>query len=123
MRRGRSPIRPTRWFGNGTAHRSATRNPIRTRPGLGVFNVNHRFPGQYADVATQLSQNGQRVYDSALGRYVQSDPIGLGAGMLTYSYASGNPTRLTDANLVVGLTFFETTAGQVALACYFMGGP
>ncbi len=36
-----------------------------------------RFPGQLYDEQTQLSYNYYRDYDANLGRYVQSDPIGL----------------------------------------------
>ena len=36
-----------------------------------------RFPGQYQDPATGLYYNYYRDYDPSLGRYVQSDPLGL----------------------------------------------
>lgn len=42
-----------------------------------------RFPGQYADTQTNLHQNWSRDYDPSLGRYIQSDPIGLMAGINT----------------------------------------
>ena len=54
------------------------------------------FPGQYYDAESQLSYNNQRYYDSSLGRYMQSDPIGFNAGINTFVYALGNPVSLVD---------------------------
>ena len=45
---------------------------------LGVFRFDARFPGQWFDPETGLFHNGFRDYDPETGRYVQSDPIGLG---------------------------------------------
>lgn len=54
------------------------------------------FPGQVEDGETMLSQNWHRDYDPAIGRYIQSDPIGLLGGVNTYGYALQNPGYYID---------------------------
>ena len=63
---------------------------------MGPATLNQRFPGQRADAETGLNQNYFRDYDPSLGRYVQSDPIGLRGGLNTFAYVGGNPLRNTD---------------------------
>ncbi|WP_076715014.1 RHS repeat-associated core domain-containing protein [Motiliproteus sp. MSK22-1] len=48
------------------------------------------------DPETKLYYNYMRDYDSSIGRYVQSDPIGLDGGENTYGYVLGNPLNYTD---------------------------
>jgi len=64
-----------------------------------VFDL--RYPGQRYDSATGLHYNYFRDYDPATGRYVESDPIGLGGGLSTFSYVGNNPMGAVDPN---GLT-------------------
>jgi RHS repeat-associated protein len=65
--------------------------------GLGAFVYNLRFPGQLYDGLAGLYYNYFRDYDPAIGRYVQSDPIGLNGGSFsTYAYVNGNPVSNVD---------------------------
>jgi len=61
-----------------------------------AFTQNLQFPGQYADTETGLSHNHHRTYDPALGRYLQSDPIGLAGGLNLFAYVGGNPMGFVD---------------------------
>jgi len=63
---------------------------------VSLIEQNLRFPGQYFDAETGLHYNYFRDYDPSLGRYVESDPIGLSGGIATYGYAYVNPNRFTD---------------------------
>jgi RHS repeat-associated protein len=49
------------------------------------------LPGQYYDAETGKHYNYFRDYDPSIGRYVESDPIGLRGGISTFSYVGGRP--------------------------------
>ena len=76
-------------FGTGAANQ----NPS----GSGAtFVYNPRFPGQYYDAETGLNYNYERDYDPVVGRYVESDPIGIYGGINTYSYGGAIPISRID---------------------------
>lgn len=71
--------------------------PSQDPQNLGNFTYDLRFPGQIAGAWGSTFQNDNRDYDPAVGRYVESDPIGLAGGSYsTYAYAGGNPVSNSD---------------------------
>jgi RHS repeat-associated protein len=54
-----------------------------------------RFPGHYFDAETGLHYNRYRYYSPELGRYLQSDPIGISGGLNLYAYPA-NPLARVD---------------------------
>ena len=69
-----------------------------------LVTYNLRLPGQYADQESGLNYDYFRDYDPSVGRYIQSDPIGLGGGLDTYAYVGGNPLRYRDLIWVGGFS-------------------
>ncbi len=78
-----------------------------------AFAQNLQFPGQYHDAETALSHNHHRTYDPTLGRYLQSDPIGLAGGLNRYAYVGGNPMGFADP---LGLSQTSTFTRGAAFA-------
>jgi len=89
--------------------------------GLGAFDFPLRFPGQYFDRETNLVYNAMRDYDSGIGRYAQSDPIGLrGGSFSTYLYVEGNPLGQIDPS---GKGFWGNLVRAIGVAIGLAGSP
>jgi RHS repeat-associated protein len=63
--------------------------PDQNPSSLGIFSFNQRLPGQVFDAESGLFQNWNREYSPRIGRYMQSDPIGLQGGINTFGYVGG----------------------------------
>jgi RHS repeat-associated protein len=71
--------------------------------GNGAIYIDARFPGQSSNDAggtadTTTFFNTTRNYLPTIGRYLQSDSIGLKGGINTYVYAGSNPANNVDPN-------------------------
>jgi RHS repeat-associated protein len=53
---------------------------------------------------TGLNYNYMRDFDPTTGRYVESDPVGLRAGVNTYAFALANPLSVTDPSGLSSVT-------------------
>lgn len=105
----------------GPVNDNRGRNAQPTR-GSTTVTLNLRFPGQYHDEETGLDYNYFRTYDPTVGRYTQSDPIGLAGGLNTFGYAVQNPVNFVDPNgQFIFLLVFGPSLGAVIGDALFLG--
>jgi RHS repeat-associated protein len=87
-------------FGNnrttGVMTATPTSGAITLKATKAPVAVNLRFPGQYFDEESNLSQNGFRSYRPLDGGFTQMDPIGLPGGMNRRGYVGANPLSFID---------------------------
>jgi len=81
------------------------------------------FPGQYWDSETQLAQNWHRDYDPSIGRYIESDPIGLWGGVNTYAYIADDPEGYIDPTGLSGSCGPRCTTKKLFVTSYNDHGP
>lgn len=79
--------------------------------GAAPFTFDLRFPGQRLDAESGLHYNYFRDYEAGIGRYVESDPIGLFGGINTYAYAASHPLLLIDPT---GESYAAAVGGWIA---------
>ncbi|MGD9471419.1 MAG: RHS repeat-associated core domain-containing protein [Novosphingobium sp.] len=81
----------------GAVVSSITRDPWGNAVLLaGTAAIRLGYPGQWHDGTSGLYQNWYRDYDPTLGRYMETDPIGLAGGTNLYAYVDGNPVNAVD---------------------------
>lgn len=108
------PSQATVWVGNYQPFGALNTATSQTA----LLGQDLRFPGQENDLETGLYHNGFRDYVPGLGRYGQSDPIGLMGGINAYRYASSNPLKWTDER---GLSDGWSELQPVTIGCTASG--
>lgn len=99
------------WYSGAFGAEAPNTNP----QGAGTFTYDLRFPGQVAGAWGGTFQNDSRDYDSMIGRYIESDPIGLQGGINTYAYVGSDPVSLVDAQgrdaIQINYDYYEVNTG------------
>ena len=91
-----------------------------------LFELNVRFPGQYADAETGWHYNFYRTYDPNTGRYLEPDPLGQLDGTNVFPYAHSNAVNVIDPSGLlsaweVGLGVGNFATGLADAASFGLG--
>jgi RHS repeat-associated protein len=90
--------------------------PNENPSGLGAFKFNLRFDGTYYDEETGKLHNGFRTLGPDIGRYLQSDPLGL-VRPSTYAHVSSQPLKFTDRFGLLENFTFDVRKGNLSREC------
>jgi len=101
------------WTWNSDPFGTDAANP--NPAGIGTFAYNLRFPGQVFDGQAGLHYNTFRDFDPAVGRYVESDPLGLDAGLNTYVYVASNPLDWLDPTGLIKIPDIPGAEGETSV--------
>jgi RHS repeat-associated protein len=84
-------------------------------PGMTTTGQPFRYVGMYYDAETGLYADRARVYSPALGRFLQTDPIGYKDDIDLYTYTGDNPTNKIDTSGLYMCTGSSCSAVKTAL--------
>jgi RHS repeat-associated protein len=72
-----------------------------------------QFAGRRVDPETGLYYNRARYYSPALGRFLQTDPIGTAGGINIYAYVMNDPTDRVDPQGTNGSSLYTPVANNI----------
>jgi RHS repeat-associated protein len=78
---------------------------------VGASDANHpnrfMFTGREFDKETGLYYYRARYYNPQIGRFLQTDPVGYGAGMNLYRYCGNSPVGHVDPSGLITVAFYD----------------